>query len=74
MLPLLLLLCPLIIRRDKKRIRINSTLIFSIIALLYLPIRSIERISDISIKFPLILIDILSIFSIRNLNIISKSS
>ena len=71
---ILLLLYLLPIYRDKRRIRTNSTLIFPTIASSYLPIPSIERIHDIFVKSSLILIDILSIFFIRNLNIISRGS
>ena len=74
MLPLLLLICPHLVYRNKKKIRIDSTLIFFIIVLLYLLICFIERILSASARFPSILIDILSISFIRNLNIISKDS
>ena len=72
MLPLLLLLYPQFVYRDKRKIRINFTLVFPTIALLYLLIRSAERILDASVRSSLILIDILSISFIKNPNTTSK--
>ena len=58
MLPLLLLLYPQLIYRNKKKIRISSILISFTIALLCPLILSIEKILDVSVKSLLILIDI----------------
>ena len=73
MLPLLLLLYPQLIYRDKRKIRISFILISLTIVLLYPPILFIEKILDASIRFPLILIDTRSISSIKNLNIMSRA-
>ena len=72
MLPLLLLLYLQFIYKDKRKIRISFILISLTIALLYLPILSIEKILDVFIRSLLILINTRSISFIKNLNIISK--